>query len=156
MHLAYFLSANVHTCPLAPAAHDSASEHPPHPPAHAPPTRFKYPICPKSSSIASPSVGVVSNSRAKSATRRAGRRAGEILDEIDYSPLGDIVLARDETYFNDLAFLIGVEPRTYVLLAGQVEEGCDGEMWGVSADCPNPTLSTRTEKGCKSRAWPRT
>lgn len=62
----------------------------------------------------------------------AGRRAGEILDRIDYSPLGDIILARDETYFNDLAFLIGVEPRTYVLLAGQVEEGCDGETWGLS------------------------
>jgi hypothetical protein len=62
----------------------------------------------------------------------AGRRAGEILDQIDYSPLGDIILARDETYFDDLAFLIGVEPRTYVLLAGQVEEGCDGETWGLS------------------------
>ncbi len=63
---------------------------------------------------------------------QAGRRAGEILDQIDYSPLGDIILARDETYFNDLAFLIGVEPRTYVLLAGQVEQGCDGETWGIS------------------------
>jgi len=63
---------------------------------------------------------------------QAGRRAGEILDQIDYSPLGDIILARDETYFNELAFLIGVEPRTYVLLAGQVEEGCDGETWGLS------------------------
>jgi len=62
----------------------------------------------------------------------AGRRAGEILDGIDYSPLGDIILARDETYFNDLAFLIGVDPCTYVLLAGQVEEGCDGETWGLS------------------------
>lgn len=62
----------------------------------------------------------------------AGRRAGEILDQVDYSPLGDIILARDETYFDDLAFLIGVEPRTYVLLAGQVEEGCDGETWGLS------------------------
>jgi hypothetical protein len=62
----------------------------------------------------------------------AGRRAGEILDGIDYSPLGDIILARDETYFHDLAFLIGVDPRTYVLLAGQVEEGCDGETWGLS------------------------
>ena len=58
----------------------------------------------------------------------AGRRAGELLDRIDYSPLGDIILARDETYFNDMAFLIGVDPRTYVLLAGQVEEGCDGEI----------------------------
>jgi hypothetical protein len=63
---------------------------------------------------------------------QAGRQAGEILDQIDYSPLGDIILARDETYFNDLAFLIGVEPRTYVLLAGQVEQGCDGETWGLS------------------------
>jgi hypothetical protein len=62
----------------------------------------------------------------------AGHRAGEILEGIDYSPLGDIILARDETYFNDLAFLIGVDPRTYVLLAGQVEEGCDGETWGLS------------------------
>ena len=62
----------------------------------------------------------------------AGRRAGEILDGIDYSPLGEIILARDETYFNDMAFLIGVDPRTYVLLAGQVEEGCDGETWGLS------------------------
>lgn len=62
----------------------------------------------------------------------AGRRAGEILDGMDYSPLGDIILARDETYFNDLTFLIGVDPRTYVLLAGQVEEGCDGETWGLS------------------------
>lgn len=63
---------------------------------------------------------------------QAGRRAGEILDEVDYSPLGDIILARDETYFNDLVFLIGVEPLTYVLLAGQVEESCDGETWGLS------------------------
>jgi hypothetical protein len=62
----------------------------------------------------------------------AGRRAGEILDGIDYSPLGEIILARDETYFNDMAFLIGVDPRTYVLLAGQVEAGCDGETWGLS------------------------
>ena len=62
----------------------------------------------------------------------AGRRAGEILEEIDYSPLGDVVLARDETYFDGLAFLIGVEPRTYVLLAGQVEESCDSETWGLS------------------------
>jgi hypothetical protein len=33
---------------------------------------------------------------------------------------------------NDLVFLVGVEPRTYVLLTGHVEESCDGETWGVS------------------------
>ena len=62
----------------------------------------------------------------------AGRRAGQILEAIDYSPLGDVILARDETYFDGLAFLVAVDPRTYVLLAGQVEEGCDGETWGLS------------------------
>jgi hypothetical protein len=61
-----------------------------------------------------------------------GRKAGEILEGIDYSPLGDIILARDETYFDDMAFFVGVEPHTYVLLAGQVEEGCDGVTWGLS------------------------
>jgi hypothetical protein len=62
----------------------------------------------------------------------SGCQAGWILEGVDYSPLGDIILARDETYFNDLAFLIGVEPHTYVLLAGQVEESCDGKIWGMS------------------------
>ena len=46
--------------------------------------------------------------------------------------MGDIVLARDEIYFDGLAFLIGVEPCTYVLVAGQVEEGCGRETWGLS------------------------
>jgi hypothetical protein len=63
---------------------------------------------------------------------QAGQRAGQILDQLDYSPLGDIILARDETYFNELAFLIGVEPHTYVLLAGQVEQACDSQTWGLS------------------------
>ena len=62
----------------------------------------------------------------------AGERAGQILDSLDYSPLGDVILARDETYFNDLAFLVAVEPQSYVLLAGQVEQQCDSDTWGLS------------------------
>ncbi len=61
-----------------------------------------------------------------------GERAGKILAAIDYSPLGKVVLARDETYFNGLAFLVAVEPHSYVLLAGQVEQQCDSEIWGIS------------------------
>ena len=60
-----------------------------------------------------------------------GQRAGQILDSLDYSPLGEVILARDETYFNDLAFLVAVEPQSYVLLAGQVERQCDSEIWGL-------------------------
>ena len=63
---------------------------------------------------------------------KEGPRAGDVLEKVDYSPLGDITLARDETYFDGLAFLVGVEPHTYVLLAGQVEESCDSETWGLS------------------------
>lgn len=62
---------------------------------------------------------------------QAGRRAGEILDAIDYTPLEDIVVARDETFFDELAFLVAVEPQSYVLLSSDVEEGCDSEIWGV-------------------------
>ncbi|MCP4993511.1 MAG: hypothetical protein GY934_06975, partial [Gammaproteobacteria bacterium] len=62
----------------------------------------------------------------------AGERAGKILADIDYSPLGKVIVARDETYFNGLAFLVAVEPHSYVLLAGQVEQQCDSEIWGLS------------------------
>lgn len=62
----------------------------------------------------------------------AGQQAGKILDKLDYSPLGEVILARDETYFNDLAFLVAVEPHSYVLLAGQVEQQCDSDTWALS------------------------
>ena len=61
-----------------------------------------------------------------------GRRAGEIVDRIDFSPLGEVVLARDETYFDDLAFSLSVEPCHHVITGGYVEEGCDAERWGVA------------------------
>ena len=66
------------------------------------------------------------------AINEAGRRAGDILAHLDYSPLGEVILARDETWHNDLAFLVAVEPNSYVLLAGQVELQCDSDTWAVS------------------------
>lgn len=66
------------------------------------------------------------------AINEAGQRAGEILSNLDYSPLGEVILARDETWFNGLAFLVAVEPNSYVLLAGQVEPQCDSDTWAVS------------------------
>jgi len=62
----------------------------------------------------------------------AGSRAGVILDQIDFSPLGDVILARDETYFCDWPFLLSVEPNSYTIVSGYVEDVCDGETWGVS------------------------
>ncbi len=62
----------------------------------------------------------------------AGRQAGEVLEGIDYSPLGEIIVARDETYFNGLAFLVAVEPQSYVVLGGQVAERLGGGRRGVA------------------------
>ena len=64
--------------------------------------------------------------------QEAGERAGRKLDEIDLSPLGRVVTARDELYFDDLAFLFNVEPRHLVIVSGYVEEGCDAKTWGVA------------------------
>jgi len=73
----------------------------------------------------------------------AGRRAGKVLTQTDYSPLGDVILARDETYFDSLAFLLSVEPRSYVIVSGYVEQSCDGETWGVSLAIDQQTRGLR-------------
>ena len=79
----------------------------------------------------------------------AGRRAGEILDQIDFSPLSEVVLARDETYFDDLAFLLSVEPYHHVITGGYVEEGCDAQRWGVA-------LQMSKVGDCRSLVCPKT
>jgi len=86
----------------------------------------------------SPSVGFLSE-----LINEAGRRAGEILDKIDFSPLGDVILARDETFFDDFAFLLSVEPRCQVIVSGYVEEGCDAERWGVALQIDHRTRGMR-------------
>lgn len=73
----------------------------------------------------------------------AGRQAGQLLEGIDYSPLGEVILARDETYFDSLAFLLSVEPRSYVIVSGYAEESCDGETWGVSLAIDQQTRGLR-------------
>jgi hypothetical protein len=69
----------------------------------------------------------------------AGERAGRKLDEIDLSPLGQVVTARDELYFDDKAFLIHVEPRHFVIVGGYVEEQCNSETWGIALQLDHHT-----------------
>lgn len=71
--------------------------------------------------------------------QEAGERAGRKLDEIDLSPLGKVVTARDELYFDDKAFLIHVEPRHFVIVGGYVENGCDAQTWGVALQLDHHT-----------------
>jgi hypothetical protein len=69
----------------------------------------------------------------------AGARAGRKLDEIDLAPLGGVVTARDELYFDDLAFLLHVEPRHFVIVSGYAEAGCDAATWGVALQLDHHT-----------------
>jgi hypothetical protein len=69
----------------------------------------------------------------------AGKRAGRKLDEIDLSPLGQVVTARDELYFDDKVFLINIEPRHFVIVGGYVEEQCDSKTWGVALQLDHHT-----------------
>jgi len=69
----------------------------------------------------------------------AGQRAGRKLDEISLSALGAVVTARDELYFDGLAFLLNVEPRHFVIVSGYVEEGCDAQTWGVALQLDHHT-----------------
>lgn len=69
----------------------------------------------------------------------AGARAGRKLDEINLAPLGAVVTARDELYFDDLAFLLHVEPRHFVIVSGYVEASCDAATWGVALQLDHHT-----------------
>jgi hypothetical protein len=83
----------------------------------------------------------------------AGKRAGRKLDQIDLSPLGQVVTARDELYFDEKAFLINVEPRHFVIVGGYVEEQCSAEIWGVALQLDHHTRGLKivglTEDGAK-------
>jgi len=69
----------------------------------------------------------------------AGECAGRKLDEIDLSPLGQVITARDELYFNDNAFLINVDPIHYVIVGAYVEEQCDSETWSIALQLDHHT-----------------
>lgn len=63
---------------------------------------------------------------------QAGRRAGQVLEQIDYSPLGPVIVLRDETYFQDWPILLVIEPVTTTILLGVVSEDAQAETWGAS------------------------
>ncbi|MBN1430540.1 MAG: hypothetical protein JXB07_19370 [Anaerolineae bacterium] len=47
-----------------------------------------------------------------------GQQAGEILEQIDYSPLGPVMVVRDETYWQNWPILLVIEPVTTTILFG--------------------------------------
>jgi hypothetical protein len=61
-----------------------------------------------------------------------GRRAGEILRQVDHSPLGSVIVVRDETYFQEWPILLVIEPVTTTILLGVVSPDCQAETWGAA------------------------
>jgi hypothetical protein len=63
---------------------------------------------------------------------QAGRRAGAVLRQIDYRPLGPVIVLRDETYFQDWPILLVIEPVSTTILLGMVSEDAQAETWGAA------------------------
>ena len=73
------------------------------------------------------SVGWISQLRLQ-----AGRRAGEKLRQIDTSPLGPVVVLRDETFFQGSPILLVVDPVSTTILFAQVCSDRQADTWGVA------------------------
>jgi hypothetical protein len=62
----------------------------------------------------------------------AGRRAGEILDQVDHSGLGPVVQVRDELFTGRQPNLLLVEPHSLVITGLYAAPDRDAETWGCA------------------------
>ncbi len=60
----------------------------------------------------------------------AGKRAGEILQRVDHSVLGEVVQARDELFVGREPILLMVEPNSLVITGLYATADRDAETWG--------------------------
>jgi hypothetical protein len=72
------------------------------------------------------SVGYISTLRLE-----AGRKAGEVLSQIDYAPLGAVIALRDETFFQGRPMLLLVYPVSTTILAAHVCADRQADTWGT-------------------------
>jgi hypothetical protein len=63
---------------------------------------------------------------------QAGQHAGKVLGQVDLSPLGPVIVLRDETYFQDWPILLVIEPVSTTILLGVVSEDAQAETWGAA------------------------
>jgi hypothetical protein len=73
------------------------------------------------------SVGFISQLRVES-----GKKAGELLRQIDYSALGPVIVVRDETFFQGYPILIVMDPVSTTILLAQVCQDRQAETWAVA------------------------
>jgi hypothetical protein len=62
----------------------------------------------------------------------SGRKAGHVLGGIDTSPLGTVIAARDETFFQGHPLLFVIDPVSTVILFAQVTTDRQADTWGAA------------------------
>lgn len=73
-----------------------------------------------------------SNATVSLLLHEAGRRAGEILEKVDHSPLGSVVLARDELFTGRNPNLLLVEPHSLVITGLYATQDREAETWACA------------------------
>jgi hypothetical protein len=73
-----------------------------------------------------------SNATVSHLLHEAGRRAGEILEKVDHSPLGPVVIARDEMFNGRNPNLLLVEPHSLVITGLYATQDRDAETWACA------------------------
>ena len=62
----------------------------------------------------------------------AGHKAGRLLRDVDTSPLGTVIAARDETFFQGHPLLFIIDPVTTVILLAEVTTDRQADTWGAA------------------------
>ena len=73
------------------------------------------------------SIGWVSHLLAE-----AGQKAGHILRQVDASPLGTVIVARDETFCQGLPLLLVIDPVSSTILLAEVCTDRQADTWGAA------------------------
>lgn len=77
----------------------------------------------------SPSIGAISELRLE-----AGRQAGRVLAGLDYSPAGEVIVGRDETFFQGAPMLLVIEPVSSTILLALACEDRQATTWGAALE----------------------
>jgi hypothetical protein len=81
----------------------------------------------------------------------AGKQAGEILQKVDHSVMGEVVLARDELFVGRDPILLMVEPHSLVVTGLYATADRDAETWGcvlLFTQDRQVMIKGLTEDGC--------
>lgn len=62
----------------------------------------------------------------------AGHKAGAVLSQVDTSPLGTVIAARDETFFQGHPLLLVIDPVSTTILFAQVTDDRKADTWGAA------------------------